>query len=58
MALMGQAEPGRTGLITPEEIAGQPAKRNLAQLTTLVKTRLKRMQRPPSLLDGYLVRCP
>jgi transposase len=30
------------------------AKRNLAQLTTLIKTRLKRMQYRPSLLDGFL----
>ena len=30
------------------------AKRNLAQLTALVKTRLKRMQYRPSLLDGFL----
>ena len=31
------------------------AKRNLAQLTTLVKTRLRRMQYRPGLLDGFLV---
>ena len=30
------------------------AKRNLAQLTTLVKTRLRRMQYRPGLLDGFL----
>jgi putative transposase len=30
------------------------AKRNLAQLTTLIKTRLKRMQYRPGLLDGFL----
>jgi putative transposase len=30
------------------------AKRDLAQLTTLVKTRLKRMQYRPGLLDGFL----
>ena len=30
------------------------AKRNLSQLTALVKTRLKRMQYRPSLLDGFL----
>ena len=30
------------------------AKRNLAQLTALIKTRLKRMQYRPSLLDGFL----
>ena len=30
------------------------AKRNISQLTALVKTRLKRMQCRPSLLDGFL----
>jgi DDE superfamily endonuclease len=30
------------------------AKRNLAQLTALARTRLKRMQYRPSLLDGFL----
>jgi transposase len=30
------------------------AKRNLAQLTTLVKTRLRRMQCRPGLLGGFL----
>jgi putative transposase len=29
------------------------AKRNLIQLTTLIKTRLKRMQYRPGLLDGF-----
>jgi putative transposase len=31
------------------------AKRNLAELVTLVKTRLKRMQYRPALLEGFLV---
>ena len=30
------------------------AKRNITQLTALVKTRLKRMQYRPGLLDGFL----
>jgi transposase len=30
------------------------ARRNLAQLTTLIKTRLKRMQYRPGLLEGFL----
>jgi len=30
------------------------AKRNLAHLTALIKTRLKRMQYRPGLLDGFL----
>ena len=32
------------------------AKRNLSQLTALVKTRLRRMQYRPGLLDGFLAR--
>ena len=32
------------------------AKRNLAQLAALVKTRLKRMQYRPGLIDGFLVK--
>jgi hypothetical protein len=31
----------------------EPAIRNLAQLTALVKTRLKRMQYGPALLGGF-----
>ena len=30
------------------------AKRNITELTALVKTRLKRMQHRPGLLDGFL----
>jgi transposase len=30
------------------------AKRDIAQLTTLVKTRLRRMQYQPGLIDGFL----
>jgi hypothetical protein len=33
---------------------GNLAKRNLSQLTALVKTRLKRMPCRPGLLDGFL----
>jgi hypothetical protein len=33
---------------------GNLAKRNLSQLTALVKTRLKRMRCRPGLLDGFL----
>ena len=32
------------------------AKRNITQLTALVKTRLKRMQYRPGLLDGFLAK--
>jgi putative transposase len=31
-----------------------PAKRNIGELTTLVRTRLKQMQYRPGLLDGFL----
>jgi hypothetical protein len=31
-----------------------PAKRNLAELTALMKTQLKQMQYPPALLEGFL----
>ena len=34
------------------------AKRNISQLTALVKTWLKRMQYRPGLLDGFLARHP
>ena len=32
------------------------AKRNISQVTALVKTRLKRMQYPPGLINGYLAK--
>jgi hypothetical protein len=38
---------------TPETILGQPGKHNIGQLTALVKTRLRRMQYRPDLLDGF-----
>jgi hypothetical protein len=38
----------------PERSLTNHAKRNLAQLTALVKTRLKRMQYRPALLDEFL----
>jgi hypothetical protein len=41
-------------VVTPEKILANLAKRNIAQLTALVKTRLKRMQYRPDLLDGFL----
>jgi hypothetical protein len=37
-----------------EDYRANLAKRNLTQLTTLIKTRLKRMQYRPGLLDGFL----
>jgi hypothetical protein len=43
--------PGFTGRRRP---LANLAERNLAQLTALVKTRLKRMQHRPSLLEGFL----
>jgi hypothetical protein len=37
----------------PEAIAGEPDQAHLAELTALVKTRLKRMQYRPGLLAGF-----
>jgi hypothetical protein len=53
-AVRARTQPGGTALVTPEEIPGLPGQRNLAQLTALVKTRLKRMQYRPGLLSGFL----
>jgi hypothetical protein len=49
------AQPGREGVwsVLKRSLANL-AKRNLSQLTALVKTRLKRMQYRPRLLDGFL----
>lgn len=41
-------------MVAREEIPANLAKRNIAQLTMLVKTQLKRMQYRPGLLDGFL----
>ena len=49
-----ELNPVETSLVTPERSLANLAKRNLAQLTALIKTRLKRMQYRPSLLDGFL----
>jgi len=46
-AVCARAEPGRRSL-------ANLAKRNLVQLTALVKTRLRRMQYRPALLGGFL----
>ena len=42
------------GLVQQAPRLASLAKRNLAQLTALIKTRLKRMPYRPSLLDGFL----
>jgi hypothetical protein len=41
-------------VVAPQTILAKLAKRNLDQLTALVKTRLKRMQYPTGLLDGLV----
>jgi hypothetical protein len=41
-------------VVAPEEIPANLAKRDISQLTALVKTRLRRMQYRPGLLDGFL----
>jgi hypothetical protein len=38
----------------PQAVPGEPAKRNIGELLMLVRTRLKRMQYRPGLLDGFL----
>jgi hypothetical protein len=53
-AVCARAEPGGTSLVTSEKILANLAKRNLAQVTALIKTRLKHMQYRPGLLDGFL----
>jgi hypothetical protein len=57
----GSAGCRRTGGGGPWPAAGRPAQgfhrgqlRNLAQLTALVQTRLRRMQYRPVLLEGFL----
>ena len=42
----------RDGLAAPEAVASLPTKHNITRLTALVRTRLKRMQYRPGLLDG------
>jgi len=43
-------------VVAPEEIAGQPHKHSLDQLTALVKTRLKRMRYRPRLIEGLIAK--
>jgi putative transposase len=40
----------------PKRSLANLAKQNITQLTALVKTRLRRMQYRPGLLDGFLAR--
>lgn len=41
-------------MVASQAVPGQPDQRNLAQLTALVKTRLRCMQYRPGLLGGFL----
>ncbi|MGH3159364.1 MAG: hypothetical protein ACRDNF_22710 [Streptosporangiaceae bacterium] len=41
-------------MVAFEKILVNLVKRNLAELTALVKTRLRRMQYRPALLEGFL----
>ena len=41
-------------LVTPQAVPGQSGQTHLSELTALVKTRLKRMQYRPGLLDSFL----
>jgi hypothetical protein len=45
---------GIAGLAASEATLANLAKRNISQLTALVKTQLRRMQYRPGLLDGFL----
>jgi CspA family cold shock protein len=47
-------DPRRVGLAAPERFLAHLAKRDIAQLTTVVKTRLRRMQYQPGLIEGFL----
>jgi hypothetical protein len=53
-ALYPRTQPRRAGLSHLKRSLANLAKRNLAELTALVKTRLKRMQYRPALLEGFL----
>ena len=55
-ALLLRAESGRVGLGAAEKVLVNLVKRNLAELTALVKTRLRRMQYRPELLAAFLAR--
>jgi DNA-binding SARP family transcriptional activator len=52
--LHGGSGPGELVWSPLKRALANLAKRNLAQLTALVKTRLRRMQYRPGLLDGFL----
>lgn len=45
-------QPGRGRVVAPETVPGHLTKHSLDQLTALVKTRLKRMQYRPGLIEG------
>jgi hypothetical protein len=47
-------EPGRVGVVSPEKILANLVKHNISELTALARTRLRRMQYRPSLLEGFL----
>ncbi len=53
-AVCARAQPGRAGVVTPEKIPGQPGQTQPAPAHRAGKTRLKRMQYRPGLLDGFL----
>ena len=53
-ALCPRAQPGRAVWSHLKRSLANLAKHNISQLIALVKTRLKRMQYRPGLLDGFL----
>jgi hypothetical protein len=46
----------RTGLIAPQALTANLTKHNITELTTLVKTRLRRMPYQPGLPEGFLAK--
>jgi hypothetical protein len=51
-----RTEPGGASLVEPERSLANLTKHNIDQLTALVKTRLRRMQYRPGLLEGFLAK--
>jgi hypothetical protein len=51
-----RAEPGGTGRVEHQKSLVNLTKHDISQLTVLVKTRLRRMQDRPGLLEGFLAK--
>lgn len=55
-AVRPRVQSGRGRVVTPEAVAANLTKHILDQLTALVKTRLKRMQYRPRLIEGLIAK--